>query len=76
MVSMTLSIPEDLHVLIKKHNEIRWSEIARRALWDYARKLTILDEIASGSEITEEDVKKINKELKTAVHSHYEELLE
>lgn len=76
MVSMTLSIPEDLHVLIRKHNEIKWSEIARRALWEYARKLEILDDIASKSKLTEEDVMEINKELKKAVHSHYDELIE
>lgn len=76
MVSMTLSIPEDLHILIKKHSEIRWSEIARRALWDYARKLQLLDDIASKSVLTEEDVNEIHKELKKAVHSHYREHIE
>lgn len=39
MPSMTLAIPQELHTLIKRHNEIRWSEIARRAMWEYARKL-------------------------------------
>jgi hypothetical protein len=76
MVSITLSIPEDLHQLIKKHNEIKWSEIARRALWDYASKLEILDEIASKSKLSEDDVEKINKQLKKAVHSHYQESIE
>jgi hypothetical protein len=76
MVSMTLSIPKDLHQLIKKHTEIRWSEIARRAMWDYVRKIEFLDEIASKSKLTDEDVDEINKELKKAVHSHYEEHVE
>ena len=76
MVSMTLSIPEDLHTLIKKHSEIRWSEIARRAMWDYARKLELLDDIASKSELTEEDVDEINKELKKGVHSQYKKYIE
>ena len=76
MVSMTLSIPDDLHQLIKKHTEVRWSEIARRAMWDYARKIELLDEIASKSELTKKDVEEINKELKKAVHSHYQEHVE
>lgn len=76
MVSMTLSIPEDLHQLIKKHTEIRWSEIARRALWDYARRIELLDDITSNSQLTEGDVDEISKELKKAVHSHYLEHLE
>lgn len=76
MVSMTLSIPEDLHQLIKKHTEIKWSEIARRALWDYARKLELLDDITSKSKLTEKDVNEINKELKKSIHSHYKEYVE
>ena len=71
MVSMTLSIPKDLHMLIKKHNEIRWSEIARRAMWDYANKLEILDNIAQKSELTEEDVMELDKKVKKAIQKHY-----
>ena len=76
MVSITLSIPEDLHQLIRKHNEIKWSEIARRALWEYASKLEMMDEIASKSKLTEKDVEEINKQLKKAIHSHYQESIE
>ena len=76
MVSMTLSIPEDLHQMIKRHTEIKWSEIARRAMWDYARKIELLDSIASKSRLTQKDVNEINREFKKAVHSHYEELVQ
>jgi len=76
MVSMTLSIQEDLHALIKKHNEIRWSEIARRAMWNYAKKLEILDEIAQKSELSEEDVMELDKKVKKAIHKHYVEYTE
>jgi hypothetical protein len=73
MPSMTLSIPEELHTLIKEHNEVRWSEIARRAMWEYARKLHMLDEIAKKSKLTEEDVKILDKKIKKAVQKHYKE---
>ena len=59
---MTLSIPEDLHQLIKEHNEVRWSEIARRAMWDYAKKLELLDKLTENSELTEVDVKDNKKD--------------
>ena len=68
---MTLSIPEDLHVFIKQHNEIRWSEIARRAMWDYAKRLEILDRIAEKSKLTEKDVEELDRIIKKAVHKHY-----
>jgi hypothetical protein len=68
---MTLSIPQELHTLIKRHNEIRWSEIARRAMWEYARKLQELDNIAQKSKMTEKDAEMIGKKVKKAVQSHY-----
>ncbi|UCE36706.1 MAG: hypothetical protein JSW00_14495 [Thermoplasmata archaeon] len=71
MPSMTLSIPEDLHSFIKRHNEIRWSEIARRAMWDYAKRLEILDRIAEKSKLTEKDVEELDRMIKKAVHKHY-----
>jgi len=73
MPSMTLSIPQELHTLIKRHNEIRWSEIARRAMWDYARKLQELDNIVQKSKMTEKDAESIGKKVKKSVQAHYRE---
>jgi len=42
---MTLSVPNDRYDIIKTHDEIKWSEIASRAMWKYARKLKQLDKI-------------------------------
>jgi len=39
MVNMTLAIPEKLHKFMKEHKEIRWTEVVRRALWDYVYKI-------------------------------------
>ena len=73
MPSMTLSIPHELHTLIKRHNEIRWSEIARRAMWEYARKLQELDNIVQKSKMTEKDAESIGKKVKKSVQAHYRE---
>lgn len=72
MTTMTLAIPEDLHVLIRKHNQIKWSEIARRAMWDYARKLEIMDKLTIDSELTEEDVMELDKVIKKGLAKHYQ----
>jgi hypothetical protein len=37
--NMTLSLPDDVYRIVKTHKEVRWSEIARRAIEDYAKKL-------------------------------------
>ena len=39
MANITLSIPEDVYRKMKKYREIRWSEVARRAIMDYLKKL-------------------------------------
>jgi len=69
---MTLSLTEDLHELIKRHNEIKWSEIARRAMWEYARKLELLDRLMEKSELTEKDVMEIDKDIKRSLARHYQ----
>ena len=73
MPSMTLSIPDDLHELIKKHNEIKWSEIARRAMWEYANKLNLLDEMLDQSKFTEEDAVEIGKKIKKGIRTRHME---
>ncbi len=45
MTNMTLALPEDLHEIMQKHKEIKWSEIARQALWNHARKLELMDKL-------------------------------
>ena len=39
MPNITLLLPEDVCRIVKAHNEVRWSEIARLAIEDYARKM-------------------------------------
>jgi len=64
---MTLSLPEDLHEIMQKHKEIKWSEIARQALWGHAKRLEIMDKILAKSKLTEEDAleigRKVNREI-------------
>ncbi len=43
MPTMTLSVPDDLYTVIKHHDEIKWSVIARNAMWEYARKIQLVD---------------------------------
>ena len=71
MGNMTLSLPEDIHAIIRRHTEIKWSEIARQAMADYARMLEMLDKLAEKSKLTQEDVMEIDPEIKSAIFKHY-----
>lgn len=71
MVNMTLAIPEDLHLLIKKHDEIKWSEIARKAMWEQARKLELIDKILTKSTLTEKDAEIIGNKIKRGISKRH-----
>lgn len=67
MTNMTLAVPEDLKKLMEKHKEIKWSEVARQAMWDHAKKLEIMDRIASKSRLTEKDAVELGRKIKTGM---------
>jgi hypothetical protein len=64
MTNMTLAIPEELNKIMKKHKEIKWSEVARQAIWIQARKLELMDNLLSKSELTEKDAFSIGNKIK------------
>jgi len=68
---VTLAVPEELHEIMKQHPEIKWSEVARQAMWEYARKLKLLDEIAKRSSLSEQDAREIDEAIKKAMAKRY-----
>lgn len=68
---MTLSIPSELHKLVKKHSEIKWSEIARRAMWTEARKLDLMDKLTANSKLTEKDIEELDHKIKAGLLKKY-----
>lgn len=67
MTNLTLSVPDELYEEMKKHPEIRWSEVARQALAKKLDDLRRLDALLSGSKLTDEDVNDIAKSVKQGV---------
>lgn len=50
MVNITVSIPEELYKKMKKYSEVRWSEVVRKALADYIRRLEVMERGVVSSE--------------------------
>ena len=71
MVNITLSIPNELHKLVKKHSEIKWSEIARRAMWIEARKLDLMDNLTAKIKLTERDIEELDHKIKAGLLERY-----
>ncbi len=65
MANITLAIPDELHEKMKQFSEMRWSEVARKAIQQRIEDLETLNAIAAKSKLTKKNVlalsKKINK---------------
>lgn len=67
MANLTLSLPDDLYEEMKKHPEIRWSEVARQALAKKLQDLRRLDALLRDSELRESDVEELGHKVKEGV---------
>ena len=64
MTNMTLAIPDEIMLVMKRHKEIKWSEVARQALVERVEELEIMDKILSKSKLTEKDVLELGRKIK------------
>ena len=71
MANVTLAVPEELRRIKKSHPEIKWSEVARQAMWEYASILELMDEVAKKSRLTEKVVLEIGRMVNDALTSRY-----
>jgi hypothetical protein len=79
MPNLTVSINEDLFQFVKQHNEIRWSEIIRRSIEQFRKKLEKLDQLEESeqlevlndllheSKLTEKDVFELDEKVKEGI---------
>ncbi len=67
MANITLSLPEELYHKLKNHPEIRWSEVARKAIQQYLDELELLDKLTTKSQLTDDDVRDLSDLIDTQV---------
>ena len=65
MPNITLAISAELHSKMKKHSEIRWSEVVRKSILRKVTDLELLDKI--NSKLTRKDVALISKKIDSDV---------
>ena len=71
MANVTLAVSEELRRIMKRHPEIKWSEVARQAMWEYAKRLELMDDITRKSELTEKDALQIGQTIKAGLAAKY-----
>jgi len=67
MPNLTLAIPNELHTKMKKHSEIRWSDVVRKSISQKIENLEMMDKLVSKSKLTQKDVDEIAKKIDRAV---------
>jgi predicted CopG family antitoxin len=67
MANMTLSIPDELHKKMKQMSDVRWSEIARRAIEQRINDLETLNRITAKSKATQKDIDEISEKIKRGI---------
>lgn len=71
MPSITFQIPPEVNEILSKHPEIKWDKVVVDTLWNYAKKLRLMDKIASKSKLTHQNVDKLDKAIKSNLLKHY-----
>ena len=67
MPNITLSVPDELHRKMKRHPEVKWSEVVRRVISERIRDLEAMDRITAKSVLAPADVVELDHILKDAL---------
>jgi len=65
LANITLSLPDNIYKKMKHFSEIRWSEVARKAIINKIEVLEIAEKLASKSKLTKKDVKEFSDKIKS-----------
>lgn len=71
MGNITLAIPDSIHHEMRKFSEVRWSEVARKAIVSRLETLKLAESLAKKSKLTKEDVKEFSKKIKAAANKRF-----
>jgi hypothetical protein len=71
MANITLKIPTEIKEILSQHPEIKWDKIVTDSLWDYAKKLRLIDKLTSKSKLSARDVHKLDRTIKADLLKRY-----
>ena len=73
MPTITVNVDDDLKERMEEHPEINWSEVTRQAIQEKIETLDVMDELTSGSDLTESDVAEIADKINGSARERVEE---
>ncbi|MFH1915767.1 MAG: hypothetical protein ABIJ21_00745 [Nanoarchaeota archaeon] len=75
MVSLTLSIPDELKKDMDQFKTINWSEVARIAIRDQVKMMKRFHEFTKDSMMTEQDALRLGRKVNKAVADRHRTLM-
>ncbi len=67
MPNMTFSVPDELHREMRRHRDVKWPEIARRAIARELNRLHVYDRLLSQSKLSEADSVELGRRIRRRV---------
>ncbi|MFH0955064.1 MAG: hypothetical protein V1777_03085 [Candidatus Micrarchaeota archaeon] len=74
MVSMSVSVPEELKQKLDEFDEVNWSAVARKAFEERVSQLELLDKLTEKSTATEKDVLVLGRKIRRGIAKRHNEL--
>lgn len=72
MPKVTFDIPSEVNEVILKYSEINWNKVISDTLWNYVKKIKLVDSITSKSKLTDKDVEAIDHAIKADLLKKYQ----
>jgi len=63
MGNITLSVPDDVHTQMRNFSEVKWSEVARKAIVEKLEMLRMAETLAKKSKLSAKDVSDFSKKI-------------
>lgn len=71
MANITLSIPDEVQKEMKHFSEVRWSEVARKAILERLETLRLAERLAKKSKLTEKDINDFSRKIKSVATKRF-----
>jgi hypothetical protein len=71
MANITLSVPDNIHKKMKHFSEVKWSEVARKAIIKKLEIMVLAEKLAQKSKLTEKDIEQFSKKIKSSASKRF-----
>ena len=71
MTNITLSLPDKVYKEMKQFSEVKWSEVARKAILSKLETIKLAERLTNKSELTIKDVEDFSRKIKISATKRF-----